>query len=96
MRGKSKARTYKLITGRNDLTTFSPLSPKIGGQVNNNNKPCVGQYLTREQASYVYKKIELGKAIKTETLQYELEYKRQLNKIDNTSRVKSIQRIDSK
>ena len=27
------------ITGRNDFTTFLPLSPKIGGQVNNNNKP---------------------------------------------------------
>ena len=53
--------------------------------MNNNNKPCVGQYLTREQANYVYKKTELGEVINTETLQQELEHGRQLNRIDDTS-----------
>ena len=72
--------------GRNVPTTFLPLSPKIGGQVNNNNKPNVGQYLTREQANHVYKKTELGEVINTETLQLELENQRQLNRIDDTSR----------
>ena len=59
-----KGRSFKLIPGRNGPTTFLPLSPKIGGQVNNN-RPNKEQYLTREQANYVYKKTELGEAINT-------------------------------
>ena len=66
-------------------TAFLPLSPKIGGQVNNS-KSNVGQYLTREQANHVYKKTEIGEVINTETLHQELEHKRQLNRIDDTSR----------
>ena len=50
----------------------------------NNNRPNVGQYLTREQANYVYKKTELGEVVNTDTLQQELEHDRQLNKIDDT------------
>ena len=49
---KSKSRSFKLIQGRNGPTAFLPLSPKIGGQVNNN-RPNVGQCLTREQANFV-------------------------------------------
>ena len=45
------------MKGRNDPTTFLPLGPKIGGQVVNN-KPQTSQYLTQEQARYVYKKTE--------------------------------------
>ena len=41
--------------------------------------------MTREQANFVYKKTESGEMINTETLQQELEYKRQLNKIDDTN-----------
>ena len=41
--------------------------------------------MTREQANFVYKKTESGEMINTETLQQELEHKRQLNKIDDTS-----------
>ena len=58
------------------------LSPKIGGQ-GNNNRHNVGQYMAREQASYVYRKTESGEVINTETLQQELEHKRQLNRIDD-------------
>ena len=43
------------MKGRNDPTTFLPLSPKIGGQ-KKGNYPSIGQYLTREQANLVYKK----------------------------------------
>ena len=42
------------MKGRNGPTTFLPLNPKIGGQVNNN-RPKVGQYLTRELANFVCK-----------------------------------------
>ena len=45
----------------------------------------MGQYLTREQANYVYKKTELGEIINTETLQQELEHERQLSRRDNTN-----------
>ena len=72
------------MKGRNGTTTFLPLSPKIVGLINNN-KPSIGEYLTREQANFVYKKTEPGEVINTETLQQELECKRQLNKIDDTN-----------
>ena len=52
----------------------------------NDNRPNIGQYLTREQTNYVYKKTELGEVINTDTLQQELEHERQLNKIDDTNR----------
>ena len=72
------------MKGMNGPTAFLPLSPKIGGLINNN-KPSIGQYLTREQANFVYKKRESGEMINTETLQQELEHERQLNKIDDTN-----------
>ena len=72
------------MKGRNGPTKFSPVSPKIGGLINNN-KSSIGQYLTREQTNFVYKKTESGEMINTETLQQELEHERQLNKIDDTS-----------
>ena len=68
----------------NGPTAFLPLSPKIGGQVNNRSN--VGQYFTREQTDFVYKKTELGEVMNTETLQQELEHEKQLNRIDDTIR----------
>ena len=47
------------MNGRDGTTTFLPLNTKIGGQLNNN-RPNVGQFLTREQTKYIYKKTELG------------------------------------
>ena len=47
-----KSRSFKLIKGRNGPTTFLPLSPKIGGHVNNN-RPNVGQYLRMKLANFV-------------------------------------------
>ena len=72
------------MKGRNGPTAFLPLSLKIGGLINDN-KPSIGQYLTREQANFVYKKTESGEMINTETLQQELEHERQLNRIDDMS-----------
>ena len=46
----------------------------------------VGQFLTRKQANYVYRKTESGEMINTDTLSYELEYERQLSKIDGTNK----------
>ena len=58
------------MKGKNDPTTFLPLSPKIGGLINDN-KLRIGQYLTREQANFVYKKTQSSEIINTETLQQE-------------------------
>ena len=72
------------MKGRNGRTAYLPLSLQIGGLINNN-KPSIGQYLTREQTNFVYKKTESGEMINTETLQQELEHERQLNKVDDTN-----------
>ena len=77
------------MKGRNGPTAFLPLSPKIGGQ-ENGDYPSIGQYLTRDQTNFIYKKKESGKLINTETIQQELECERQLDKIDNTSRDTSL------
>ena len=65
-------------------TAFLPLGSKIGGQINYN-RPNAGQFLTREQASYIYKKTESGEIINVDTIQQEIEQDRQLNKIDDPS-----------
>ena len=62
------------MKGRNGPITFLPLSPRIGGQ-EKGDYPSIGQYLTREQANFVYKKTESGEITNTETIQ-ELEYER--------------------
>ena len=70
------------MNGRDGTTTFLPLDSKIGGQVSRN-RPNLAQFLTREQASYVYKKVEMGEMINVNTLQQEMEQEEQLNKIDD-------------
>ena len=40
----------------------------------------------QEQANHVYKKIESGEIINTETLHQEIKQERQLNRMDDTSR----------
>ena len=80
---KSKGKSFKLMNGREGTTAFLPLNSKIGGQVNDN-RPSVGQFLTRDQTRYIYKKAESGETNNTETIQ-ELEQERQLDKIGDTN-----------
>ena len=68
------------MNGRVGTTAFLPLDSKIGGQISHN-RPRVGQFLTREQTNYVYKKVEIGEMINTDTIQQEMEQEEQLNKI---------------
>ena len=68
------------MNGRDGTTVFLPLGSKIGGQINHE-KPSAGQFLTREQGSYIYKKVESGKTINVETIQQEMEQEEQLNKL---------------
>ena len=72
------------MNGRHNTTTFLPLDSKIGGQVNHD-RPNVGQFLTREQANYIYVEVETGEMINTDTKQQEIEQEEQLNRIDDTN-----------
>ena len=60
------------------------LTLKIGGQISCN-RPKVGQFLTRQQANYVYKKVETGEMINAATMQQEMEQEEQLNGTDGTN-----------
>ena len=69
------------MNGRDDTTTFLPLDFRIGGQ--NEKSLTVGQYLTRDQTRYIYKKVEIGEVINTDIIQQEIEQEKQLSKIDD-------------
>ena len=80
------------MNDRDGTTAFLPLDSRIDGQ-NRDSCPTVGQYLTREQAGYLYKKVETGEIINTDTINQEIEQEKQLSKIDDTNgETKSIQR----
>ena len=70
------------MNGRDDATTFLLLNFRIGGQ-GRDRYPTVGQYLTRDQAKYVYKKVETGETINADTVQQEIEQEKQLNRMDD-------------
>ena len=72
------------MNGRDDATAFLPLDFKIGGQSRDSHLT-VGQYLTRDQTRYVYKKVETGRMINTDTVQQEIEQEKQLNRMDDDS-----------
>ena len=71
------------MNGRDDTTTFLPIDSRTGGQ--NRDSPTVGQYLTRDQTKYIYKKVETGEIISTDMIQQEIEQEKQLGRIDETS-----------
>ena len=73
------------MNGGDGTTSFLPLDSTIGHQVSHD-RLNVGQYLTREQANYVYKKVKTGKMINTDTMQQEMEQEEQLNKMDDLNR----------
>ena len=73
------------MNGRNGTTAFLPLDSRIGGQ-GRDNHPTVGQFLTREQTRYIYRKVETGEIIITNMKEQDMKQEKQLNKIDDTSR----------
>ena len=73
------------MNGRNGTTAFLPLDSKIGDRVSHD-RPNVGQFLTIEQANYLYKKVETGKMINTDTIQQQMEKEDQLNRMDEMNR----------
>ena len=66
-------------------SAFLPLDARIGGQ-GRDNHPTVGQFLSREQARYIYRKVETGEIINTDMIEQEIEKEKQLNRIDDTNR----------
>ena len=62
-----------------------PLESRIGGQ-DRCIHPSVGQFLTREQTRFIYKKIETGEIINTDMIEQEIEQERQLDRMNDTSR----------
>ena len=60
------------MNGRNGTTTFLPLDSRIGGQ-GRDSHPTVGQFLTREQARYIYRKVETGEIINIDKIEQEIE-----------------------
>ena len=73
------------MNGRDGTTVFLTLDSRIGGQ-GRCDHPTVGQFLTRKQTRYIYKKIETGEIINTDMIEQEIEHERQLNMMDNTIR----------
>ena len=70
------------MNGRGGATAFLPLDSKIGGQ-GRDSHPTVGQYLTREQAKHIYKKVETGEIINVDTMKLEIEQEKQLSQMDD-------------
>ena len=56
------------MNGRDGTTIFLPLDSRIGGQ-GRDSRPTVGQFITREQAKYIYRKVETGEIINTDTIE---------------------------
>ena len=73
------------MNGSNGTTSFLPLDSRIGRQ-GRDNHPTVGQFLTREQTRYIYRKVETGEIINTDIIEQEIEQEKQLSKIDDTTR----------
>ena len=73
------------MNGRDGTTAFLPLDSRIGGQ-GRDNYPTVGQFLTREQTRYIYKKVDTGEIINTDMIEQEIEQDKQLNGVDDISR----------
>ena len=72
------------MNGRDCTTAFLLLDARIGGQ-GRASRPTVRQFLTREQAAYIYRKVETGEIINKETINQDMEQEEQLSKIDDTN-----------
>ena len=73
-RYNTTTRPLKCIEGRNDPTTFLPLSTNVGRQIRlNKHKYKENKYLTQDQARHIYKKVESGNIIDINTLKQEKE-----------------------
>ena len=72
------------MNGKDDATAFLPLDFRTGGQ-SRDSYPTVGQYLTRDQVRYIYKKVETGEIISVNTVKHEIEQEKQFSQMDDDS-----------
>ena len=72
------------MNGRDDAATFLPLDSRICGQ-SRDSHPTVGQYLNRDQARHIFKKVETGEIINANTEKHEIEQEEQLSQMDDDS-----------
>ena len=72
------------MNGRDDAATFLPLDSRIGGH-DRDSHPMVGQYLTRDQARRIYKKVESRGIINVDMVKHEIEQEKQLSQMDDDS-----------
>ena len=72
------------MNGRDDAATFLPLDSRIGGQ-SRDSHPTVGQYLTRDQARHIYKRVVTGEIINANMMEHEIEQEKQLSQMDDDS-----------
>ena len=73
------------MNGKDGTTALLPLDSRTGRQ-GRDDSPTVGQFLTREQTRYIYRKVETREIINTDMIEQEIEQEKQLSKIDDTSR----------
>ena len=73
------------MNGRDGTSAFLSLDSRICGQ-GRDNHPTVGQFLTREQTRYIYRKVGTGEIINTDMIEQEIEQEKQLDRIDDTNR----------
>ena len=66
------------MNSRDDPTAFLPLESRIDGQ-RRDSHPTVGQYLSRDQARHIYKKVETGVIINIDMVKHEIEQEKQLS-----------------
>ena len=81
----NSTRTFKLIEGNNNPITFLPLNVNIGRKPKSL-KNQERNFLTQDQVTHVYKKVEFGNVINISTLKQEIDQNRELNRLDDTSR----------
>ena len=72
------------MNGRDGTTAFLTLDSRISGQ-DRDDRPTVGQFLTKEQTKYIYRNAETGEIINTDTIEQEMEQEEQLSKMDHTN-----------
>ena len=77
-------KSFKLISSRDEAAAFLPLDSRIGG-CDRDSHLTVGQYLTRDQARHIYKKVETGEIINVDMVKHDIEQEKQLSQIDDDS-----------
>ena len=60
------------MNGRDAAAAFHPYDSRIGGQ-SRDSHPTVGQYLTKDHARHIYKKVETGEIINVDTVKHEIQ-----------------------